>query len=232
MVLPVITKGIINIFAVEQLQDKLEKTEAELRDLKMKMDAANAKEQKYLELETELRELKEKVAADSARERKALEERLEAQMKEKLKIRSDKMMAQVEKILKTRSDKMEAHLNAKLAVVRAEGRTLAWGDLSGKQALEMLENHPMLSAKMREAVDAARAEGIKNLEAHFQGRVEGAKMEFSDIEIREMLKSNALLREIFKGNLSKQRAEITTTLTAEFDAQLRSGQEAANPAKE
>jgi hypothetical protein len=99
VVLPVITKGIINISAVEQLEDKLEKTEAELRDLKMKMDAANAKEQKYLELETELREMKEKVAADSARERKALEERQEAQMKEKLKIRSDKMMAQVEKIL-------------------------------------------------------------------------------------------------------------------------------------
>jgi hypothetical protein len=232
VVLPVITRGIINISTVEQLQDKLEKTEVELRDLKMKMDVANAKEQKYLDLETELGELKEKVAADSASERKVLEERLEAQMKEKLKIRSEKMKAQAEKILKTRSDKMEAALNAKLAVLRAEGRTLVWGDLSDEQALEMLENHPMLSAKMGEAVDAARAEEIKNLELHFQGRAKGAKMEFSDIEIREMLKSNALLREIFKGNLSKQRSEITATLTAEFDSKLKSSQEAADLAKE
>jgi hypothetical protein len=213
VVLPVMTKGIINISTVEQLQDKLDKTKAEVRELQIRMDAAEARERKYLEVRTELRELKEKVAADSARERKELE----AQMEERLNIRSDKM---------------KAALNAKLADVRAKSHTLAWGGLSGEEALQMLDSHPMLSAKMREAVEAARAEDTMKLESLFQKRVEMAKKQLSAIEIRELLVTNTLLQDIFKGNLSKKRAEVTAPFTTEFEAKLQSAQDAANLVKE
>jgi hypothetical protein len=197
VVLPLITKGIISISMVQKLQNNLEKTE------------------------TELKQLKENAALDRDEYRKALQARLKSEMEE---------------TLKTRSEKMKSALNLKLAEGREELQKQRLKELSYEQAVELLENNPSIVAKTKEGLGAAGAEEIRKLESQFQERVDAAKKELSDAEIREMLRSNSLVGAIFKGNLKKrieaEKEKITAILTAGFEERLRLAEDAANTAKE
>ena len=134
VVLPAITKGIFNIATIRRLQERFEK------------------------VETELRKLKE----SAAHETKALEQRLEAQMEEKLK---------------TRSEKMKIQLNRKLPETQDELQKQRVRYVSTEQVKELMESHPIVMAKMKESLDAARAEEVTKLKLNStkgRGREEAA----------------------------------------------------------
>jgi hypothetical protein len=181
VVLPAITHGIVNTFTVQQLQDKLEKAESEVKKLK----------------------------EDAVQHEKALQLRPEAQMVEMLR----------------------SEVGIKMAELRDALQKLILRELSPNQAMALLE-HPVLMANVDERLSAARAEETAKLETQFQERVERAKMQLSEVEIRELLTSNAVAISIFKGSLDKrleiEKARLTATLKAEFEEKLRSAKDAAN----
>jgi hypothetical protein len=69
------------------------------------------------------------------------------------------------------------------------------------------------------------------IEAQIQERIEAAKTQLSEAEIRQILTSNSTAISIFKGNLNKrldvEKSRMTATLKAEFEEKLRMIEDAA-----
>jgi hypothetical protein len=259
VVLPAITKGIINTFTVQQLQDKLEKAEIELKRLKENVvrDETELQQRLQAQMEETLQTISENMR-DQLNQKLAVAK--EAFQKERLR---DLSARQITEFLENPT--VVVKMKESLAAAKAgEAAKLdaqfqfrveaAKRQLSDDEVQELLEWNPsaiaIFKAKLAKQVEEAkkllsdteiREMFISNPRAKAIFRetlvkqVEAAKKQPSQAEIREMLKSNPIAVAVFKIHLNKQlndeKTKITAAVRAEFEGKKFSAKEESNTGK-
>lgn len=92
-------------------------------------------------------------------------------------------------------------------------------NVSADQA-ETLLGHPLISAKLNDKINAARAEERGKLETQFQGKVEEAKKLLSEVEIRELFESNWFAQSLIASKLHKKLEEEKTKMEARIQERI------------
>jgi hypothetical protein len=259
VVLPAITKGIINTFTVQQLQDKLEKAEIELKRLKENVvrDETELQQRLQTQMEETLQTISENMR-DQLNQKLAVAK--EALQKERLR---DLSARQITEFLENPT--VVVKMKESLAAAKAEEAAkldaqfqfrveAAKRQLSDDEVQELLKWNPsaiaIFKAKLAKQVEEAKkllsdteiremfmsnptAKAI--LKETLVKQVEEAKKQLSQAEIREMLKSNPIAVAVFKIHLNKQlndeKAKIATAIRAEFEGKKFSAEEESNTGK-
>jgi hypothetical protein len=168
VVLPAFMKGIINMDAVEQLQENHNKAELELKKLKQSAARdAQAKAEKLRKVENELKMLKQ----TAEKEKEALGLRMQAQMEKTLETRSEELKKTLAATRAAEIAKLEAKFQDRAGSTNNR--------LSDAEIRELLASNPLAvsicKANLFKQLEIEKAKITTSLTAEFERKLQGVQ---------------------------------------------------------